>query len=200
MKITLNHPSLAALKKQTGASLIEVLITMIITAIALLGYAALHMRAQAEHRIGQYRITASDMVTDLADRVRANYRYSRDGTVVIALAPSASVPAATTNCMQNSCTPVAMWAYDLNQWATQMRLKLPESGVELTFIPDTNSGNGVLLTTGASEDIATHPVVRIHLAWKEPDIDATFLDPACASAPGLANLPGYRCARFDVVL
>lgn len=187
-------------QKQLGASLIEVLITMIITAIALLGYAALQLRAQSEHRIGQYRMTASDLVADLSDRIRGNYRFSRDGLVVISLAPSAAIPASGANCTLNQCAADKMWGYDFNQWATQMRTKLPESAVEITYIPDSNVGNGQVTVTGFAEEIATHPVVRIHLAWKEPEVSATFLDPYCASAPTLANLPGYRCTRFDVVL
>jgi type IV pilus assembly protein PilV len=58
--------------KQHGVSLIEVLITLVVTAIGLLGAVALQARAYATESESYQRAQAAVLLEDIASRIRAN--------------------------------------------------------------------------------------------------------------------------------
>ena len=66
-------------RRQSGVTLIEVLITVLVMAIGLLGMAALQLNGLNTNHDAYYRSQATLFAADLADRMRANLDAARDG-------------------------------------------------------------------------------------------------------------------------
>lgn len=60
------------MKQQQGLSLIEVMISIIILGVGLLGLVGLQTRSIIMNQSAYYRSVAADLASDLADRIRAN--------------------------------------------------------------------------------------------------------------------------------
>lgn len=93
--------------RQTGVTLLEALITVIVISIGLLGLAALQGRALQENQGAFQRSLGSILAYDILDRMRANREAGKDGDYDLAL--DASKPTGTT-------VPET----DLNQWRTSL--------------------------------------------------------------------------------
>jgi type IV pilus assembly protein PilV len=65
--------------RQRGASLIEVLISMLILALGLLGFAGMHMVGLKSNHSAQLRSQATLLAHDLADRMRSARDAALDG-------------------------------------------------------------------------------------------------------------------------
>jgi len=72
--------------KQTGFSLLEILISIVILAIGLLGLAALQTTSLKNNHSAQYRTTATVSAYDIIDRMRLN--PNADYTLTLATTPS----------------------------------------------------------------------------------------------------------------
>lgn len=59
-------------RKQQGLSMVEVLVAVVILAIGLLGIASTQLVALEQTNMAQKRTTATSLVQEMADRVRAN--------------------------------------------------------------------------------------------------------------------------------
>lgn len=63
--------------RQRGFGMVEVLITLVIVAVGLLGLAGLHIRAQRAELESYQRVQALILLDDMAGRLRANYDAAR---------------------------------------------------------------------------------------------------------------------------
>lgn len=67
----------ARIRQQNGVGMIEVLVTLIIVAVGLLGLAGLQTRAQTAEREAYQRAQALILVEDMASRIRSNREAAR---------------------------------------------------------------------------------------------------------------------------
>lgn len=161
------------LKKQmlchNGFSLLEVLVTILVVSLGLLGMAALIISGVRSNNIAHYRSVATKQAEDIADRMRTNLAGARAGSYdnITATIPSSS------DCTASACSATQMATYDHAQWNTANSILLPGG-------TGTVGGN---LATGYT----------ITLRWTEKDMDGDP-DPAC---PGGVSV-NTRCfvARF----
>ena len=111
----------------------------------MLAMAGLHAVAMQQGKMAQYRGTAMQLATDLADRMRANR-----GAFVFtgAIPPSAYVftqpynsnpPAvAVPGCAATACTAAERAAIDLAEWRNLARNALPGGSLFVTQVPNAN--------------------------------------------------------------
>ena len=123
--------------RNAGFSLIEVMVSLLITGVGLLGLAKLESLSIASTDVSGTRSTAALQASSLATMMHANRAYWGGGfaaaqtTVQItagAVAISNAALVAGTACTTAggaACDKTAMAAYDLNNWATQMQTLLP---------------------------------------------------------------------------
>lgn len=118
-----DHPT-----RQSGFSLMEVLMTMFLIATALLGGAQLQAYSIKVGQGGQFRTQAVVLAMDLLERIEAN------NAGAIAGAYAATLPMADTapECSVNSCTPAQMAAYDLHQLQEAAKRQLPDTSAAIT--------------------------------------------------------------------
>ena len=113
------------LRLQRAFSMIEVLVTLLIISLALLGTAGLQAYSMRLSQGGQFRTQAVFLAADLAERMEANLTGARDGAYVVT---TSSVPvAASTACVDAVCNAGALAAFDLAQWQNAIAATLPQS-------------------------------------------------------------------------
>lgn len=110
--------------KNTGFTLIEVLIAMVILAVGLLGLAGLQATSLRNNQSAYNRSQATQLAYDIADRMRANVSAANNyvGTF---MAPSAATAQADCSTVSTTCTPAKMAQNDLFQWNAAVSTTLP---------------------------------------------------------------------------
>lgn len=158
-----------------GTSLIEVLVTLTIVAVGLLGLLALQTRSAGWQRDSFDRKAAAELAEQLAERIRANHLGFKDRNYCFALAPGAAVTA-FTSCAQKPGEPNADIALrDAGLWLADLRRRIPTAAANVVSA----------FSTDASETM-----LEVRLGWQEPSSATNPSDAACGTA-----LPsvGWRC-------
>lgn len=93
--------------------MIEVLVTVLVMSVGLLGLAGLQMQSLKYNQSAYLRSQATLLAYDVMDRLRANRSNASDYVIDLDTAPSG-----TTVCTGSSatCTGSELAAFDLNQW------------------------------------------------------------------------------------
>lgn len=148
------HPS-----KQRGFSLIEVLVSLVVTSIGLLGLAGLQANGLRNNTTAYIRTIATQQAYDITDRMRANRAGIAAGDYDTITATVAD-PGCTAE--GGACTPAEMAAYDAYIW---------------------NSANAALLPGGLGTVTRAGDLFTVTLMWDEGRTGATGTgcDPANAA-------------------
>lgn len=139
---------LAAPRTQRGFTLLEVLITLVIMAIGLLGLARLQLAGLGQTHGSYLRSQAIHFAYDMADRMRANPQGIEDGDYD----SITSTPASYTDCETTTCTTSQLATFDAYQWRTAIE-------ATTTGLP---GGSGTVSGSGTSSDFT------ITISWYEP--------------------------------
>lgn len=131
------------LLKQQGFSMIEVLVTLVIIAVALLGIAGLQAHALKINKGGEFRNQAVFLSADIIERMEANKAEAVAGSYAVA----AGVGAVSTACDTGACAGPALTAYDLANWQAAAVALLP-GGVGAIAL--TTAGNPATYTVTVS--------------------------------------------------
>ena len=145
---------------QTGFSMIEVLVTVLILSFGLLGMANLITTGMRANTAAQFRSIATQQTLDMADRMRANLAGVRAGSYD---AIAASIPAAN-DCFAAICDEGQIATYDQAQWNTTNAAALPNGSGTVTVDP--SNPNEFLIT----------------LTWLEKDRGGAAIA-ACGNVP-----------------
>ncbi len=112
---------MSAMNRQSGFSMVEVLVALVVLAIGLLGIAALYLNSLQSGRTAIYRTQAITLAADLADRIRMNRTaQAAYGT----LFGDAEAPVGT--CVTTGgCSDADLASTDLFNWKAQIAQQLP---------------------------------------------------------------------------
>ncbi len=182
------HPQpLAPKRKMAGLTMIEILVTLIILSIGLLGMAALQLTGIRSANSSTYRTQATLLADDLAERMRANIT-AVDANAFMAVNSTAINCAAAPNpyCGEyydgtnavaaQSCTSAQMASYDINVWFCGER----NSGTRRGGVQSILNGATATITctdvnppSGADGDDCTNrsSYHTISLSWSELNPD-----------------------------
>lgn len=175
-----------SMSRQTGASLIEVLVSIFLSAFALLALAAVNAASVKYTKMSQYRAASVLLASDLAERIRANkaglaaYAFQNDFSY------QGTLPDAPTDCdnIAETCTSAQMAAYDLAQWRRTVRDQLPQGAMYLTTY--------------------ANPVAAdLWVVWRDPSTAAdeeTSKNSECPNGVGRAGDLSIRCSYFRINL
>lgn len=120
------------LRAQRGFSMIEVLVTMMIIALALLGAAGLQANALRINQGGQSRVQAVFLAADLAERMEANRAGAVAGLYAVAKSSTPSDSDSGSACDSSACTPSQLADFDLSQWEYAVSQTLPKGSWTVT--------------------------------------------------------------------
>ena len=141
------------INKNSGFSLVEVLIALIVMSVGVLGIAGLYVQSMQAGRSSMLRHHAVNLAGDIADRIRAN---PTGGAAYTAAA------GANNNCVAQNvdCTIAEMAANDIFLWQQQANDFLPPMG---------DGSQQVIVAFNAG----TPPSYQITVRWDEPTPDGS---------------------------
>jgi len=137
MIIQLKKQNVSSLK-QRGVTLVEILVTVVIISVGLLGVAALHLTSLRAGQGSHTRSQATALANDIIDRMRANPRAAAGGEYNLAITDDAPG------------TPTGLVAIDQQQWLNALAASLPQGD---------GSIDDVLLNG--------RPAVQVTIVWAE---------------------------------
>ena len=120
-------------KRQGGFTLIEILVSIVVLSVGLMGIAALYAQGMGAGRTAQYRTQAVTMAADLADRIRVN----RTAGAAYAGAAGDFGCDADGGAVPVDCTPPQIAAHDLLRWNAALPQVLPNGAGNVAFNPAT---------------------------------------------------------------
>jgi len=160
---------------QSGFTLLEVLIALLVLSIGLLGLAALQTTGLRSNQMASMRTLATQFTYDITDRMRSNPVGVANGEYVVArtTTPSASIAPWTGGNLALT---------DLTEWRANIANRLPGGISEITVCDTT--------TVPACADV-TH-IVTVY--WNESRRDTSSV-PATFNCPPLTS-QDFRCFRL----
>lgn len=154
----------SAIARETGFSLIEVLVALLVLSIGLLGLAALQTTSLKYNTESYTRTQATLLAYDIIDRMRSNLAGVSAGNYDVSASTAASKVSAYNSCKGSAagcgcnltganCSTSNLATYDLGQWYERLAASLPDASSSLATISRTSSN-----------------VVTITIKWKEHDL------------------------------
>jgi type IV pilus assembly protein PilV len=196
MRLTLHPPC-----RQRGFYLIEVLVAVMLTSVALLGMLALQSRSIAYSHDSQQRQNALLLAADLARSIQANRealvnqgKLNAEAPYLVAAGSAFPSLGSDQSCATSGLAKVDKARRELACWVAQLRLKLNTDDALLsdsTFICPSRDGR----TCAAG---SRQPLLLIQLAWHSRNCQAGSLttaeddDAACLSGSATGGVERYR--------
>lgn len=152
--------NISARGRDAGFSMIEVLVSLIITVVGVLGMVALQSKAIPYTQDSTQRNTAIMLVDDLVEIIRSAPADCTTANACLT-APGSSFPAVPTTCIP---TPIAL-ADQIGCWTARASAALPGAGSLLTstfYICKTSTPGDVSSCTTSS---STNAELEILVAW-----------------------------------
>jgi type IV pilus assembly protein PilV len=119
-----------------GFTLLEVLIAIVVVAFGLLGLAGLQVFALKNNTSAAQRVTATNLATDIIDRMRANYQGVVNGGYDKPSTGSYNTSVSGCNGPPPGCTPNELATNDLFEWSRRVAAALP-GGVGIVCLDST---------------------------------------------------------------
>lgn len=178
------------IRRESGTTLIEIMVSIVVIAIGLLGLASMQINALKFQLTASQRSEAMQASSDLADRMRANFvfttfdradaerteneaKYTSIGTYA---SKRGADHAAPNNCSTvtpgGACNTLQVAANDLAEWQLSLKRRLA-------------GGAGYIVPVGGT----TNSTFDVTVMWEEASLDA--IDASCPDA--VAAPRGVRC-------
>ncbi|MFT5211549.1 MAG: type IV pilus assembly protein PilV [Flavobacterium sp.] len=143
--------------RSQGFSLIEVLVSVLIMAVGILGVAGMQVLSLQQNRNALIRDQALQIGNDILDRMRVNPRSSYSPVLIT------DTPASNVNCLNNSCNRDEMAEFDIAQWKCRLN-PLDADGVVYGVCAGFNMSN-ISLPGGKGSISKTGLLYEITVTW-----------------------------------
>lgn len=124
--------------KQAGTGLVEVLVSLLVIAVGILGMAGVHSRTLQYNLSSYVQSQATFLASDMLDRIEVNRALAKSGnSYQVGLTEQQFSQCRQSDypggCESGSCDPQALAAYDILQWKFQLACQLPGSQGSITY-------------------------------------------------------------------
>ncbi len=143
------------MKRESGFSMLEILVSMIIIMIGVLGIAGMQLLSINNTEIARYQSLASLLASSMTGQMQSNVAYwgGVSTTITIAGAVITGGPAAGGSCLNTVCTAPKLAYYDLQNWGSAVASTLPSGTGTITCAP-----------------IPAPTVCTVTLSWSEKNV------------------------------
>lgn len=169
--------------RESGLSMIEVLVSMVIVAFGLLGLLGLQARALSFQKDSFDGRAAAELANQMSDRIKANMLGFRDRNYIGDMLPTENPMAFAACATPGQCTAAEIATRDQARWQDEVRRRLPTAATYM--VPDNANPAG------------WPRFVTVTIGWREPAQAAglQIADPICVNV----GLPAdYQCYRTTV--
>ena len=181
-----------SIKKQSGTSLIEVLVAVFVVSVGLLGVARMELFAKNSNYEAVQRTTAAMIANEIMQKIRAN--PSQLASYVGQTVGSGSLTFPTANCKDGTtaCTPAQVVTWDLYEWEQLLIGSAEKAG-------SANTGGlvnprGCITSTAASGAAGEYTVA---IAWRG---NSPMTNPTSTTCGNGANLYGTTNEEYRRVI
>ena len=177
------------LRREAGASLLEVLVAILIMSFGLLALGGVAAVAQQYVKMAQYQSIGMALASDLGERMRGNVQAFQKGSYTRTAAYSTATLEAPPCAITAACTADEIAAINRAQWIGELQRRLP--------------GGDAYVQRDTVNPLATD----VWLLWIDPDaefrktgrrVGATGDCPATAVADIKASDPMPRCMYYRI--
>ena len=161
------------IKSAAGYALLEVLIAIVILAVAMISFVRLQAATMHAARQAIVLELVQQLAVELADWIRA----SRPATTLLAVFNEHGTPA-VASCYQQSCTPQQLARFDWGEWRQRVLHVAPAARISVC-----RSDHAPLSDWGCAADDALNAPLIIRVGWPLPKQPVNFL-PALAITVG----------------
>jgi type IV pilus assembly protein PilV len=165
----MRSPRSAGPRRQTAFALAEVLVSILIVAVGLLGVAKIQAYSISTARYSKARAAIALQASSLADAMRVDTLYWAAGLAPATTTLPTMQTGQTADCTLGACTATQLAQYDLAQWAQGL----------LAQVPSTTAAQVTCSTAGAAPVTCT-----IEVDWTE-----TVVSTSAATTAGPATTP-----------
>lgn len=168
--------------RATGFSLIEVLVSVFVLALGIIGAAGMQLTALRTNQQSAYQTAAVQLASEFADRMRSNdTQMKRDDGDNPYLgidyeAASDDAPAMpSTNCYTSSCSGAELAEFDIYEWKQRLKAALPNGRVVVCrdTEPWDDSKHG--FTWDCSAGSAGNATVVVKVGWQGKNADGSLI-------------------------
>lgn len=149
--------------RQKGMTLLEVLVSVVILALGLLGIASILMLSNKANNSSYAKLQAVQSVYDIFDRIRANSQSAISGNYNISNIGSNGLPTSVATpgvlCNAATCTAAQLATYDTWYWLTKDVAKLPSGSGSITSALSGVAGNTIITVTVQWDDSSAQSLV-----------------------------------------
>ncbi|MFI4918520.1 MAG: type IV pilus modification protein PilV [Legionellales bacterium] len=142
--------------KQQGDTLIEILVSLVLFAIGMLGIAGMLLLSNKANDSSYAKQQAVQCVYDIFDRIRANTLAATSGNYIISNINSSGLPTVPSQpaalCNVSVCTPEQLAAYDTWYWLSNDVSKLPRGSGSIMTVSSGAAGNTLITVTVQWDD------------------------------------------------
>ena len=139
--------------RQTGFTMIEVLVSIVVLSFGMLGLAGLQLNALKNSRGAALRTLAIQHTYDMADRMRSNLGAVGTGNYSTAAVSAGTQKAA---CLTTAgCTPAEMAAHDIYEWQRNLGASTNVAGNGLP------SGQGIVCIDSSADATPSTPAAPL---------------------------------------
>lgn len=119
-----------------GMTLIELLVSLVVVSLGLLGVSGLQARSFQFSNEAYYLTQAAFLGESMMERIRANHRPTHSAAsvynIITSMTPNSSAPSVPKDCASSVCSQSEMARYDVKQWLTDLD-DLPGSAASLNW-------------------------------------------------------------------
>lgn len=147
-----------------GLSLIEVLVSVVVLAIGMLGIASLLIAAEKANNSSYSKQQAAQAAYNIFDKIRANSQAGIDGNYDAnniggdGMPVTVTVPSTLCNTTSN-CTAAQLATYDLFLWFNRDLAMLPNGSGSITTALNAAAGNTIVTITVQWNDSAAQTLL-----------------------------------------
>ena len=167
-------------RRIAGFSLIEVLISLIILSVGLLGIAALVSESLKSKDSSYYRTQALDYASAIIDRMRANRTQALTGAYDVSYGGTGTGTAPTDYCTTTACTSAQLASADLVEWQHDISNALPG-------ISNSAPAAGSVTTT----TVGQMTQVNVSIRWNDKRANTAVSGAASSVAAAAVTSFGY---------
>jgi len=162
--------------RQSGATLLESLVSILILAVGVLAILWVQVRTLAETQTSARRAQAVRAIEDLGERVKSNPEAFAQLTAYVVDWEVGDAPEA--DCRAEACTTVQLAAQDLWEWKKELAHRLPLGKATVFLSSDEESNNKRQL--------------GVMVGWRSNERagDKSYLAPMAKPTPNASGVPG----------